>query len=129
MVVASMAPGSNSRGRLLPGIPVIDLSLDRSLISQLIVKTCEEFGFFKVINHRVEPSVSAQLEAAGVEFFNLPAAEKQRAGPPNPLGYGCRSIGLNGDIGDVEYLLLPADSSSISNRARIICRKDPNKFR
>ncbi|PKU72382.1 Gibberellin 2-beta-dioxygenase 2 [Dendrobium catenatum] len=128
MVVASMAPGSNSRGRVLPGIPVIDLSLDRSLISQLIVKTCEEFGFFKVINHRVEPSVSAQLEAAGVEFFNLPAAEKQRAGPPNPLGYGCRSIGLNGDIGDVEYLLLPADSSSISNRARIICRKDPNKF-
>ncbi|XP_020576028.1 gibberellin 2-beta-dioxygenase 2-like [Phalaenopsis equestris] len=123
MVVVSMDQSSKTRQ-----IPVIDLSLDRPLISQHIVKICEEFGFFKVINHRVPPRVSAQLEAAGGDFFNLPAAEKQQAGPPNPLGYGCRTIGLNGDIGEIEYLLLPVDTSSVSQTARIVCKKDPNKF-
>lgn len=127
-MVVSVDRSSESR-RPPPGIPVIDLSLDRSIISQLMVKTCEEFGFFKVINHSVPPGVSAQLETAGVEFFNLPVAEKQQAGPPNPFGYGFRSIGLNGDIGDVEYLLLPADLSSVAQRVRMICKKDPNKFR
>ncbi|KAH8489002.1 hypothetical protein H0E87_024585, partial [Populus deltoides] len=52
MVVPSPTPIRTKKTKAL-GIPTVDLSLDNSSVSQLIVRACEEYGFFKVINHGV----------------------------------------------------------------------------
>lgn len=85
-------------------IPIVDLSKPDA--KTLIVNACEEFGFFKVINHGVPMEAISQLETEALKFFSLPLNEKEKAGPPNPFGYGSKRIGPNGDVGWVEYLLL-----------------------
>ncbi|XP_038896324.1 gibberellin 2-beta-dioxygenase 2 [Benincasa hispida] len=95
------------------GIPTIDLSQSRAITSKSIVEACQDFGFFKLINHGVSDDAIAQLESQGFDFFEKTALEKHCAGPANPFGYGCKSIGPNGDMGDLEYLLLRSDPSSI----------------
>ncbi|XXG53902.1 hypothetical protein AAC387_Pa03g1919 [Persea americana] len=123
MVVASPAPVRSEKTRPFT-VPVIDLSCKRS---ELLLKACEDYGFFKVVNHGIPDSIIMRMEAEGLEFFARPMLEKQRAGPPNPLGYGCKNIGFNGDIGEVEYLLLHTNPLSIAQRSRTIC-KDPTKY-
>lgn len=90
-----------------PQIPIIDLSNPDA--KHLIVKACEDFGFFKVINHGVPLDFIARLESEAVRFFSLPLSDKEKVGPPNPFGYGNKKIGRNGDVGWVEYLLLRTD--------------------
>jgi gibberellin 2-oxidase len=85
-------------------IPLVDLSKPDA--KNLIVKACEDFGFFKVINHGIPMEAISQLESEAFKFFSLPLTEKEKAGPANPFGYGNKKIGLNGDVGWVEYLLL-----------------------
>ncbi|XP_019198197.1 PREDICTED: gibberellin 2-beta-dioxygenase [Ipomoea nil] len=91
------------------GIPVVDLQDPEA--KNIIVKACQELGFFKVVNHGVPFEAVAKLEAEAVSFFGLPQHEKDQfqAAPPNPFGYGNKSIGPNGDVGWVEYLLLNAN--------------------
>lgn len=125
MVMPSPIPASDDIILSLP-VPVIDLSWRREIASERIVRACQEFGFFKVINHGVSKQVIKEMEARGKEFFSLPAQEKRRAGPPNPLGYGRRNIGFNGDTGELEYLLLHTNPNSIS---MTISKEYPSKFR
>ncbi|KAG6538355.1 gibberellin 2-beta-dioxygenase-like [Zingiber officinale] len=110
------------------GIPVVDLSVTDS--DALLVNACEEFGFFKVTNHGVPKELIARLEEEAIKFFSLSQMEKERYGPANPFGYGSRTIGGNGDVGWLEYLLLEINSESISHssldflkepRARSFC--------
>ncbi|XP_077219379.1 gibberellin 2-beta-dioxygenase 2-like [Tasmannia lanceolata] len=126
MVVSNPTPIRSEKIRTI-GIPAIDLSCKRSQVAELIMKACEDYGFFKVINHGVPEEIIERMEAEGLEFFARPASEKQKAGPPNPLGYGSKNIGFNGDIGEVEYLLLHSNIPSVSQRSKVIC-KDPIKF-
>ncbi|KAL8094449.1 gibberellin 2-beta-dioxygenase 2-like [Apium graveolens] len=109
------------------GVPTIDLSLDRNLISQQIIKACEEYGCFRLINHGVSKSIISRIEEESFDFFAKPAMEKHQAGPPNPFGYGCKTIGFHGDMGELEYILLEANASSVSQRS-IILSNDPAKF-
>ncbi|KAJ6400930.1 hypothetical protein OIU84_016368 [Salix udensis] len=68
MVVPSPTPRRTKKTKAL-GIPTIDLSLDSSNVSRLIVRACEEYGFFKVINHGVDKEVVTRLEEEAAHFF------------------------------------------------------------
>lgn len=110
-------------------IPVIDLT--NSDAKTQIVKACEEFGFFKVINHGVRPDLLTQLEQEAIKFFGLPHSLKEKAGPrpPDPFGYGCKRIGPNGDVGSIEYILLNANLSLTSHKTASVFRQNPPIFR
>ncbi|RZC04346.1 gibberellin 2-beta-dioxygenase 2-like [Glycine soja] len=124
MVLASPNP-IRSEG-ILPSnelIPVVDLTAERSEVAKLIVKACEEYGFFKVINHGISHEVISKTEEAGFSFFEKPVAEKRVAAP----AYGCKNIGLNGDMGEVEYLVLGATTHSIAQISKTVST-DPLNF-
>ncbi|PSR96478.1 Gibberellin 2-beta-dioxygenase [Actinidia chinensis var. chinensis] len=110
-----------------PGVPLIDLSKPDS--KNLLVKACEEFGFFKVINHGVPTEFITNLETEAIKFFSSPLSKKEKAGPPSPFGYGNKSIGQNGDIGWVEYLLLTTNPEFNYQRFASIFGENPEIFR
>ncbi|PIN03693.1 Iron/ascorbate family oxidoreductase [Handroanthus impetiginosus] len=112
-----------------PGVPLIDLSKPDS--KSHLVKACEEFGFFKVINHGVPIQFMAELESEAVKFFSLPLSDKQKAGLPNPFGfgYGNNKIGCAGDVGWIEYLLLTTDTHSDYQKFASIFGEAAEKFR
>ncbi|CAK8531523.1 unnamed protein product [Lathyrus sativus] len=124
VVVAS--PNSMIGEKILPiDLPMIDLSAERSMVMKLIVKACEEYGFFNVINHGVPYDIISKMEEVGFEFFAKPMEQKKLVALDKPFGYGCKNIGFNGDMGEVEYLLLnpnvpsiPNDSSNFSSSVR-----------
>ncbi|RDX60829.1 Gibberellin 2-beta-dioxygenase 2, partial [Mucuna pruriens] len=105
-----------SRNRKRSEVPVVDLSGERSEVRKVIVKACEEYGLFKVINHGISHQVIAKTEEAGFAFFHKPVAQKKLAAP----AYGCKNIGFNGDVGELEYLLFSATTHSISQISKTI---------
>ncbi|XP_022724266.1 gibberellin 2-beta-dioxygenase-like isoform X2 [Durio zibethinus] len=108
-------------------IPVIDLRDPEA--KTLIVKACEEYGFFKLVNHGVPMEFMTRLEAEAFRFFNLPQSEKDKAGPPDPFGYGSKRIGSNGDVGWIEYILLNTNPQVTSLKTLTIFRQNPEIFR
>lgn len=78
-------------------IPVIDLSKllkgDMTLFHTEISKlsaSCEDWGFFQVINHGIDLGLLADIEKTAMEFFMLPLEEKQKypMAPGTVQGYG-----------------------------------------
>lgn len=108
-------------------IPVLDLT-DPTAKTQ-IVKACEELGFFKVVNHGVRPDLLTKLHEEATKLFALPQSLKDKAGPPDPFGYGSKRIGLKGDVGCVEYILLNANSHLQSTKTTAVFRETPTIFR
>ncbi|XP_023756516.1 gibberellin 2-beta-dioxygenase 1 [Lactuca sativa] len=118
---------NNNNSPSFPTIPLIDLSKSES--KQLLVKACQDFGFFKVVNHGVPMKLISKLESEAVKFFSSPLSVKQKAGPPNPFGYGNKLLGQNGDFGWVEYLLLNAKlDSDNKNPTLSFFEEHPEKF-
>jgi gibberellin 2-oxidase len=70
----------------------------------------------------------AKLESEALNFFNLPLSQKQKASAPHSFGYGNKSIGLNGDIGWLEYLLLTTNQELNNPRLVSIFGEDPEIF-
>ncbi|KAL1805780.1 hypothetical protein ACET3Z_028848 [Daucus carota] len=101
-------------------IPVVDLSNPGAKTQ--IVNACQEFGFFKVINHGVPMEIVTKLEAQALSFFKQPQNHKNKAAP---FGYGNKNIGRKGDTGWVEYLLFGTDTQLISQNSLTIL---PNDF-
>ncbi|TKY71973.1 Gibberellin 2-beta-dioxygenase [Spatholobus suberectus] len=112
---------------LFTGIPVVDPTHPDA--KNLIVKACRDFGFFRLVNHGVPLDFMANLENEALKFFKKPQSEKDRAGPPDPFGYGSKRIGPNGDVGWVEYLLLNTNPDVISPKSLFIFRENPQNFR
>ncbi|EEE54477.1 hypothetical protein OsJ_01583 [Oryza sativa Japonica Group] len=112
-------------------VPTVDMSAPagRGELSRQVARACAGSGFFRAVNHGVPPRVSAAMDAAAAAFFVRAGAEKQLAGPPDPLGYGSRSIGANGDVGELEYLILHASPDAVARKASAIDREDPRRFR
>lgn len=108
-------------------IPVVDLT-DPDAKTQT-VKACEEFGFFKVVNHGVRPDLLTQLEQEATKFFALSQSLKDKAGPPDPFGYGSKRIGPNGDMGWIEYILLNANPHLPSHKNTAVFGQTPAIFR
>ncbi|KAL8032243.1 hypothetical protein ABFX02_13G083000 [Erythranthe guttata] len=102
------------------GIPVVDLSDHTHASKNTIVNGCKEFGFFKVINHSISMNFLTKLEQEIVNFFKLPQQEKDKWGSPNPFGYGNKNIGLNGDVGWLEYLLFSTNPQLLSLNSKSI---------
>ncbi|KAM0007814.1 putative gibberellin 2-beta-dioxygenase [Helianthus debilis subsp. tardiflorus] len=110
-----------------PTIPIIDLSKTES--KHLLVKACQDFGFFKVVNHGVPLKFINKLESEAMKFFSSPLSFKQKAGPPDPFGYGNKQLGQNGDFGWVEYLLLNLKAEPDRNNPTIsVCEDNPQEF-
>lgn len=99
-------------------IPIVDL-LDPNAKTH-IVEACKEFGFFKLVNHGVSMDFLNKLEAEAINFFKLSQQDKEKSGPPNPFGYGNKRIGLNGDVGWIEYLLFCTNPEVISQDSNAI---------
>ncbi|KAM1008238.1 gibberellin 2-beta-dioxygenase-like isoform X1 [Malus sylvestris] len=112
---------------LFAGIPVVDLSSPDA--KHRIVRACEEHGMFKVINHGVPLDFMTTLEAQALKFFNLPQSEKDQAAPADPFGYRSKRIGLNGDVGWMEYILLSTNLDIISHKSLPIFKENPEIFR
>ena len=100
-------------------LPIINL-LNKSEAMKEMVRACEEYGFFKVINHGVPQEIISQVEEEAAGFFAMPGPEKMRAGPT----YGFKNIGVKGDVGEVEYLIFQPNSSPF-----LIQSDESNKFR
>ncbi|KAE8712998.1 Gibberellin 2-beta-dioxygenase 1 [Hibiscus syriacus] len=100
----SYTRNSRPASTLFTQIPLVDLSKPDS--KHHIIKACEELGFFKVVNHGVPMESISLLESEATKFFGLPLCEKHETGQPEPYGYGNKRIGVQGDVGWVEYLLL-----------------------
>lgn len=130
MVVPSAAGREMAPESLPLGIiPTVDMSAPCGELARRLVRACAERGFFKAVNHGVPPRVSARMDAAASAFFARPGQAKQAAGPPDPLGYGSRNIGANGDVGELEYLILHADPGAVARKAKVIDKDDPSRFR
>ncbi|EAY96632.1 hypothetical protein OsI_18546 [Oryza sativa Indica Group] len=133
-VVAAAPPAAAASGVVGGGggvtIATVDMSAERGAVARQVATACAAHGFFRCVGHGVpaEEPVAARLDAATAAFFAMAPAEKQRAGPASPLGYGCRSIGFNGDVGELEYLLLHANPAAVAHRARTIDAMDPSRF-
>ncbi|XP_078151660.1 gibberellin 2-beta-dioxygenase 3-like [Carex rostrata] len=110
-------------GDYLSSIPTIDLSSSTS--PDDIVRACKELGFFKVTNHGVSMDLVEKLEAEVVKFFTMSQSEKDKSGPSNPFGYGSKKIGMNGDVGWLEYLLI-ATSAEPFCESSIAFLRDPS---
>lgn len=112
--------------QLFTGIPTIDLTHPDA--NSLLVKACEEFGFFKVTNHGIPLQMVNQLEEEALNFFKLPQVVKEKAGNPRPFGYGNKRIGQTGDVGWVEYLLLSASPDFIHQICLSLFPDNPHVF-
>ncbi|KAJ4768825.1 Gibberellin 2-beta-dioxygenase [Rhynchospora pubera] len=93
-------------------VPTIDLSKPEPALS--IINACKSFGFFKVTHHGVDMELVERLEDGAREFFSLAQSKKEGwAAAKAPMGYGNKCIGLNGDMGWLEYLLFAIKNSAV----------------
>ncbi|XP_045826877.1 gibberellin 2-beta-dioxygenase-like [Trifolium pratense] len=109
------------------GVPEVDLSHPDAKTQ--IVNACIEFGFFKVVNHHVSLDLMTNLENETLNFFGQSQIEKEKAGPPDPFGYGSKTIGTKGDVGLVEYLLLSTNPDIVSPKSLQLLQQNTKKFR
>ncbi|KAG0584263.1 hypothetical protein KC19_3G197700 [Ceratodon purpureus] len=104
-------------------IPVIDLAMmedggpgKRQVLAE-IVRACEDWGCFHMINHGVPAAVMDAALDAIKGFFALPAAEREEYRQTKNAGKGCgRSYTGQGVVRDWNNLLILTDFSGEEDR-------------
>ncbi len=73
----------------MDNVPAVDITdfytgdrAHRRAIGKAIGDACEHIGFFQVVGHRVPATLIDDVRAVSLDFFALPAEEKQRYQPP-----------------------------------------------
>ncbi|KAM0915660.1 hypothetical protein ACQ4PT_010690 [Festuca glaucescens] len=94
-------------------VPTVDLSAPGAAAA--VADACRGVGFFRATNHGAPAALADALEARAAAFFALPHEDKLEHASARPFGYGSKSIGSNGDVGWLEYLLLSVGSGSGSS--------------
>ncbi|XP_020240081.1 gibberellin 2-beta-dioxygenase [Cajanus cajan] len=122
LVKASCKPSS-----MFTGVPVVDLAHPEA--KTLMVEACQHVGFFKLVNHGVPLELMTSLENEALKFFVQPQFHKDKAGPPDPYGYGSKRIGTNGDMGWLEYLLFTTNPEVVSPKTLFLLHQNPQSFR
>ncbi|XP_071707224.1 2-oxoglutarate-dependent dioxygenase DAO-like [Rutidosis leptorrhynchoides] len=74
------------------GVPVIDMEKGEGLGEEL-VKACEEWGCFRVVNHGVPAELMAEMKLVAASLFDLPRDIKRRTANHHEHGKGY--IGCN----------------------------------
>ncbi|XBJ20410.1 hypothetical protein VPH35_011245 [Triticum aestivum] len=92
-------------------VPSVDLSAMGAAAA--VADACRGVGFFRATNHGVPAALTDALEARAASFFAQPHKDKLAAST-GPFGYGSKSIGCNGDVGWLEYILLSVGSGSVA---------------
>ena len=77
--------------------PLIDLAAGEDIATRGIARACEEWGFFQIIGHGVDPALMAAADAQARWFFARPAAAKRALSrsASNPWGYYDRELTKN----------------------------------
>eukprot|EP01018_Ginkgo_biloba_P019442 Gb_16591 [translate_table: standard] len=103
-------------------LPVIDLSLFPSKLegsesheyNQLgkefrkVRKACEDLGFFRVINHGIDPTLIETMDSVTRQMFTLPTQVKERAISPVFFnGYVAAQVGPMGQNSMAESMFFP----------------------
>lgn len=71
-------------------IPTIDLSGPKDHVVSAIREACEQFGFFTIVGHGIDPQVDQGAWDAARAFFDLPIQDKLAVAMPEagyPYGY------------------------------------------
>ncbi|XP_057954446.1 2-oxoglutarate-dependent dioxygenase DAO-like [Malania oleifera] len=83
-------------------IPVIDLE-DFPGQSQKLVAACEEWGCFRVVNHKIPAILTSEMRSVAADLLGLPMEIKQRSGniidgrgylPPNDINPLHEALGI-----------------------------------
>jgi isopenicillin N synthase-like dioxygenase len=83
---------------MIERVPVIDLAhLDHAASLKAIDRACEEWGFFQVVGHDIDPFLIDSVFAVAHEFFAQPRETKRRIerDADNPWGYFDRELTKN----------------------------------
>jgi isopenicillin N synthase-like dioxygenase len=72
-------------------VPIIDAAPflsgspdDRRAVAVSIGRACEDIGFFTLVNHGVDPALTAAMYEVSRRFFDLPLDEKLKVRQPRP---------------------------------------------
>ena len=81
---------------IVPTIDISDLPSNASTVDE-IAQACEEWGFFQVTSHGIDPQLRQQFLTACQEFFHAPALVKQTVmrTQTNPMGFYDRELTKN----------------------------------
>jgi isopenicillin N synthase-like dioxygenase len=101
----------------MDSIPVIDIArLDRATTLRELDAACREWGFFQVVRHGVDETVTAALQRAMRAFFGQPGAAKRTVSrtAENPWGFYDRELTKNTRDWKEIYDYGPADDGAIA---------------
>ncbi|KAI3755702.1 hypothetical protein L1987_55508 [Smallanthus sonchifolius] len=74
------------------GVPVIDMQNVEGL-GEEVVKACEEWGCFRIVNHGIPLELLAEMKAPAASLFDLPEEIKRRTVDAEPgKGYVGRNL-------------------------------------
>jgi isopenicillin N synthase-like dioxygenase len=78
-------------------VPVIDMAAPEAGVARAVAGACEEWGFFQIVGHGVDPVLTEAVTAQAHAFFAMSRAKKRALSRTalNPWGYYDRELTKN----------------------------------